>query len=228
MMKIPARSAVIAVLSSLAMGCSAPSEEGEGDSSSASAVSELGSCAAATTGDHYEFLDDVCHRKFAPGSQDRAWSCPNVASSAGAYRPSSAPITVDSNALRGIVPADMRMTVVLVRRVGGVPFYRYLSNGSHDVAVQPLSSTKFMAVANAATRIRAASNGKVGLDSSERRQHGLELARKSERRLQAEVQIGDDDDTASGARQAEGIGAVEREVEAQRGFGVCGEGGRHW
>jgi hypothetical protein len=172
MMKIPARSAVVAVLSSLAVGCSAPSEEGGSDPSSASAVSELGSCAAAKTGDHYEFLDDVCHRKFAPGNQDRAWSCPNVASSAGAYRPSSAPITVDSNALRGIVPADMRMMVVLVRRVGGVPFYRYLSNGSHDVAVQPLSSTKFMAVANAATRIRASSNGKV----STHRSTGFRLA----------------------------------------------------
>lgn len=60
----------------------------------------------------------------------------------------------------------MRKTAILVRRVGGVPHYRYLSNGSQDVAVEPLSSTKFMAVANAATRIRAASNGKVGLDSS--------------------------------------------------------------
>ena len=154
---------ILASLSSLAAGCRATPENGEaGDSQE----SDLNSCAAGATGDHYEFLDDVCHKKRAPSRQDRAWSCPNVAASAGAYEPSSAPITVDADALRGIVPNDMRMTVVLVRRVGDVPYYRYLSNGTHDVAVEPLSATKFMAVANAATRIRAASNGEVGLDST--------------------------------------------------------------
>lgn len=164
-MKTIVRNAFLVTLSLVAAGCSATSTE---DSSPPEAQDSAvtSSCPAAITGDHYEFLDDVCHKKFAPSSQDRAWSCPNVAASAGAYRPSSAPIAVDQDALRSIIPADMRMTVVLVRRVGGVPHYRYLSNGTHDVAVQPLSSTKFMAVANAAVRIRAASNGKVGLDSS--------------------------------------------------------------
>jgi hypothetical protein len=154
---------LLTVLASLATACSSPPTVDEAESSSTSA---LNSCTAAQTGDHYEFLDDACHKKFVPGDLLRAWSCPNAASSVGAYRRSSDPIVVDGDALRGIVPAEMHMTVVLVRRVDGVPYYRYLSNGSHDVAIEPLSSTKFMAVANAATRIRAVSNGEVGLDSS--------------------------------------------------------------
>jgi hypothetical protein len=149
---------------SLILACS-PTPEVDA-TPSATSVSPLTSCAAALTGDHYEFLDDVCHKKFAPGNLDRTWTCPNSASSAGTYLPSSAPISVDANALRGLVPDDLRMTVILVRRVCGVPFYRYLSNGTQDVAFEPLSSTKFMAVANAATRIRSTSNGAIGLDAS--------------------------------------------------------------
>lgn len=158
------RAAAALALCSLAGACSSAFSPGSEDAEALQ--SDLTSCSAAGTGDHYEFLDDVCHKKLAPGNTERGSSCPVVATGADGYRPSSAPITVDESALRGIVPSEMRMTVVLVRRVGGVPHYRYLSNGSQEVAVEPLSSTKFMAVANAATRIRAASNGRVGLDAS--------------------------------------------------------------
>jgi len=82
------------------------------------------------------------------------------------YRPSSEPVVVDDTALVGIVPADLDVTVILIRRVGGVPHYRYLSNGSHDVAYQPWSTTKFLAAANAAATLRIQSSYAVGLTAS--------------------------------------------------------------
>lgn len=157
-----ARVALTVVACSVAACSPSPPDEAP----ASDATSGLTSCAAAAAGDHYEFLDDVCHRKLAPGNRERTWSCPNSAATAGSYLPSSAPITVDGQALKGLVPPSMQMTVVLVRRVGGVPHYRYLSNGNHEVAIQPLSSTKFMAIANAATRIRRLSSDAVGLDST--------------------------------------------------------------
>ena len=132
-------------------------------------------CAAAVGGDHYEFLDDVCHQKRFPTNRDRALACPVVATTATptlasgrtvVYRPAGSPVDVDDGALVGIVPANLDVTEILVRRVNGVPHYRYLSNGSHGDAFQPWSSTKFMAVANAAAALRAASNAQVGLTSS--------------------------------------------------------------
>lgn len=162
--KPPLASAFVLVASTL-LGCTVAPADGADPSASQS--SELAApCAAASSGDHYQFLDDVCHVKAAPSNHDRAWRCPNVATSAPAYQPASAPVTVDDAALVGIVPSSVHATVILVRRVQGVPHYKYLSNGTHDVAIEPLSSTKFMAVANAATRLRAASHGAVGLDSS--------------------------------------------------------------
>jgi hypothetical protein len=136
----------------------------------------LGSCAAARSGDHYEFLDDVCHKKVLPTDVDRNWQCPNVATSATAtpagggaavtYAPASAAVSVDAAALRGIVPDSLEVTLVLVRRVGGRPHYRYLSNGTHDHVAQPWSATKFMAVANGARALREASGGRAGLDAT--------------------------------------------------------------
>lgn len=134
------------------------------------------SCEAAKTGDHYEFLDDVCNKKALPSSRERDWACPNVATSATptlagttrtvTYAPVEAPVVVDSAALKGLVPDDLRVTLILVRRVNGKPHYRYLSNGTHDVAAQPWSSTKFMAVANGARALRAASGQRAGLDAT--------------------------------------------------------------
>ena len=78
------------------------------------------------------------------------------------YTPADASPEV-MEALVGIVPDDMRITLVLVRRVNGVPHYRYLSNGNHEETFQPWSSTKFMAIANAGSRLRELTNGEVGL-----------------------------------------------------------------
>jgi len=132
-------------------------------------------CAAAQGGDHYEFLDDVCHKKRTPSNSNRDLSCPVAASTATPalpdgrtmrYLPATAEIEVDDEALLGIVPSHLDVTVILVRRVNGVPHYRYLSNGSHADTFQPWSSTKFMAVANAAATLRTRSNNRVGLTAS--------------------------------------------------------------
>jgi len=128
-------------------------------------------CAAATSIDP-EFLHDPCHRKRQPSDPDRDWTCPVSFSSpsppglAGAYRPGTDSIVVEALALAGIVPAELKVTLVLVRRVGGVPYYRYLSNGTHADAFQPWSSSKFLAVANAAAQLRARSAGRVGITAS--------------------------------------------------------------
>lgn len=132
-------------------------------------------CAAARGGDHYEFLDDVCHAKKLPSRLDRDHTCPVTATTASPtladgrvvqYRRSGEAIQVDDDALTGIVPSGLDVTVILVRRVDGVPHYRYLSNGSHADTFQPWSSTKFMAIANAAAELRSRSDYRVGLTAS--------------------------------------------------------------
>jgi len=134
-------------------------------------------CAAARGGDHYEFLDDVCHKKRYPSRLDREHTCPVFASTASPvlpdgravrYQPATADADVDDEALVGIAPSGLDVTVILVRRVNGVPHYRYLSNGSHADTFQPWSSTKFMAIANAAAALRAGSGYGVGLTASVR------------------------------------------------------------
>jgi hypothetical protein len=117
----------------------------------------------------------VCEAKVVPSYVDRGQACPVVDLSATVplagggevtYKPSSEPIEVDTTALKGVIPDEVWMTVILVRRVNGVPHYRYLSNGQHDTAHQPWSTTKFLAAANAASRLRIASDYKVGLTAS--------------------------------------------------------------
>ena len=108
---------------------------------------------------YFQFLDDTQCIKQVPADRDRGFVCPVQASSASVnapsgdgllhYEPASAAPSVDDEALKGIVPDDMRITLVLVRRVNGVPHYRYLSNGTHAETFQPWSTTKFMAIANA-------------------------------------------------------------------------------
>ncbi len=128
--------------------------------------------------DYFEYLDDTFCRKRLPSNRDRNLVCPTVASGPEAtvvgtgqrvvYRPASAPVEVDSEALVGWVPDELRVALILIRRVDGVPHYRYLSNGSHDEIVQPWSSTKFMAVANAAAALRYYSAGEVGITAEVR------------------------------------------------------------
>jgi hypothetical protein len=50
--------------------------------------------------------------------------------------------------------------------VNGVPHYRYLSNGTAEETYQPWSTSKFMAVANAAATLRQRSSYEVGLTAT--------------------------------------------------------------
>ncbi len=137
---------------------------------------ELPTPCAELTADphHFQFLDDVCKTKRVPVDHDREFVCPNVATSTTATladgrvvayrRGTEAPVYDD--VLAGIVPSNVKIAVVLVRRIDSVPHYRYVSNGTQDVGFQPWSATKFIAVANAASTMRLASNGKVGLTST--------------------------------------------------------------
>lgn len=133
----------------------------------AAETDDLGSCAAAKGLDgNYEFEDDVCHHKKFPTNRDRTLSCPVTATAAPGYAPSSAGIHVDESALKGIVPPSLRATLVLIRRVNGDPVYKYLSNGTSQIAFQPWSSTKWMAAANGGANLRRQSSGKVGLTAA--------------------------------------------------------------
>lgn len=123
---------------------------------------------------YFQFLDDTCGAKVWPTDTDRDLACPTVDDSAvipltgggeATYRSAAEPIVVE-DVLDGIVPSGMYVTVILIRRVGGVPHYRYLSNGTANVARQPWSTTKFLAAANAATYLRIESGYEVGLTAS--------------------------------------------------------------
>ncbi|MFN3199424.1 MAG: hypothetical protein ACE366_13555 [Bradymonadia bacterium] len=122
-----------------------------------------------------EHLDDTRCRKAQPSSNDRSWMCPTTHTSEKAsrldtgaevvYRSEGAFVEVDDTALVDLVPPHIRMTLILIRRIDGVPHFRYLSNGAHDEARETWSSSKFLAVANAGAHMREASQGVVGLDS---------------------------------------------------------------
>jgi len=129
-------------------------------------------CAAANaSNDHYQFLDDVCRDKRLPGDRSRDFVCPVTATSPDAARPdgttvrylSSSDAVVFQNDLTGIAPDSVFVTLILIKRVNGVPRYRYVSNGTQEQRFQPWSSTKFMAAANAAATLRTKSSGLVGL-----------------------------------------------------------------
>lgn len=142
-------------------GCGAPSDAAD----DAEGFGEPTTEEALTPGPYKNGLD----RKVYPSNRDRDLACPVAATSAAGYAPAQArlaDVEIDARALRGVVPDGFRVAVILVKRVDGVPRYRYLSNGTHDVVYQPWSSTKWIAAANAASRLREASSGRVGLSSS--------------------------------------------------------------
>jgi hypothetical protein len=123
---------------------------------------------------YFQFLDDTCGAKLWPSHVDRDLACPIVDGSPvisltgggeATYRSSSEPLVIE-DLLGNLVPNGMDVTVILIRRVDGVPHYRYLSNGTADVAYQPWSTTKFLAAANAATYLRIQSGYEVGLTAS--------------------------------------------------------------
>ena len=132
-------------------------------------------CPEQTPAGYFQFLDNTCGEKVLPSDQDRDRACPINDTSAQipltgggmvTYQPSSEAPAVDTAALSGVVPAQLQATVILVRRIGGVPHYRYLSTGDHNSAYQPWSTTKFLAAANAAATLRMSSAYKVGLTAS--------------------------------------------------------------
>ena len=174
----------IGLVLSVFMGCATGTDTPESAPDSASdrggvwaPKADDGREADAPCGDfpsyYMEFLDDILCRKALPSNRDRELSCPVEASSATVYSPhqdkmveyvpASAYPQVDDEALVGIVPDDLYVTLVLVRRVNGEPHYRYLSNGTHHLTFEPWSTTKFMAVANAGAHLREQSDGLVGL-----------------------------------------------------------------
>ncbi|MBM4353938.1 MAG: hypothetical protein FJ109_09130, partial [Deltaproteobacteria bacterium] len=133
-------------------------------------------CQAALDDPYYfQFLDNLCDEKVWPTDQDRDRQCPVSDDSpfmtlkdgtVVEYEPADAPVVFDTQALNGLTPAGMEIAVILVKRVGGIPYFRYISNGKHDIAMQPWSTTKFLAAANAAATLRTKSNYNVGLTAS--------------------------------------------------------------
>ncbi len=131
-------------------------------------------CANPEPANYFQFLDDTCGAKVFPSYEDRDVTCavtdqsPVVTLADGStvtYAPITDPIAVE-DVLGDIVPDELFVTVILIRRVGGVPHVRYLSNGTAQTAYQPWSTTKVFAAANAASRMRIASEYEVGLTAS--------------------------------------------------------------
>jgi hypothetical protein len=131
-------------------------------------------CPSPTPGG-FQFLDDTCGAKVLPTNQDRDLACPITDPSpviplAGGgsvtYSPSSSPVVFDDTSLSGLLPSGIQLAVILIRRVGGVPHYRYLSSGTAEQPYQPWSTTKFLAAANAASTLRIQSSYAVGLTAS--------------------------------------------------------------
>jgi hypothetical protein len=131
-------------------------------------------CSNPMPSDYFQFLDDTCSAKRQPSHVDRGLRCPTADPSATIALADGSPVSyqppheapVVQPLLAGLGPDELTMTAVLIRRVNGVPHFRYLSTGDHDVPFQPWSTTKFLAAANAAARLRVASGYTVGLGAS--------------------------------------------------------------
>jgi len=152
----------------VAVGCVVATNDEASDSASGALSAVTPGCAASAdaSNPNFEFQDDTCHRKVWPTNTDRELACPIVATNdADGFAPAGPlnDVDVDMQAFAGFAP-DLDFTVIAIRRdAEGHPRYRYYSNGTHAKPVQPLSSTKFMAVAAAAAKLRVASNYEVGL-----------------------------------------------------------------
>jgi hypothetical protein len=122
-------------------------------------------------------FDSACEKVF-PSRFDRDWK-----PAAGAFR--SAPsgyepdqplslVRVDESTLpkffgNNLSDVDLCLTLV-VRDLSGVPYFKYLSNGRHNVPVQTWSSSKLFGVASAGGRIQR--ECLVGLDANTTGKHG--------------------------------------------------------
>ena len=160
-----------ALLALATAGCASSSEDAAPASTADALVQVSPGCAAAAdaSNPNFEYQDDTCHRKVWPSNGDRAFTCgivsPDRADGFAPARPLGE-VSVDTQTLAGVAP-DLDFTVIAIRRdAAGHPRYRYFSNGTHEKAVQPLSSTKFMAIAAAAAKLRTSSDYQVGLAAS--------------------------------------------------------------
>jgi hypothetical protein len=172
-----ARVALLPFLPVLFWACSAGPSDGYGDQRPATGDSAAdGVC--STAGGALRYLDDACHAKRSPTNRDRDLACPAVASTASRVLEGGRVATWRSadelaaahgprveDSLTGVVPPELAVTLVLIRRVDGVPRFRYLSNGTAEQPFQTWSSSKFLAVANAAAALRGASSDRLGLDA---------------------------------------------------------------
>jgi hypothetical protein len=127
-----------------------------------------------TVGSYYfQFLDDLCGDKVLPSVHDRELACEVLDASATITLASGETVTYQApdevpvvhDVLGELVPPELHVTVILVRRVGGVPHFRYLSNGTSQDAYQPWSTSKVLAIANAGATLRIESSYEVGLDA---------------------------------------------------------------
>ena len=165
------RSSLALVLALTAVVACAPTAEETVDGTADALTVPAPGCAAASQAGNpnFEFQDDVCKRKLFPSDVGRDFTCGIEASSIPAgYVPATdlASVTIDTTTLADI-PHELDLTVIAVRRDrSGAPHYRYFSNGTQDHAFQPLSATKFMAVANGAARLRERSGYAVGLTAT--------------------------------------------------------------
>lgn len=132
------------------------------------------------------FYDGADSWPLLPTNQDRNFTCPVrfknsdvINQDTGtAYLPASDgnpqtwrnQISFNWTALNTILadiasPDELKVTVIDIRRVLGVPHFRYLSNGTQDDFFSPGSANKFMAFAALGARLRGESRGKIGLDA---------------------------------------------------------------
>lgn len=124
---------------------------------------------------YLKYLDDTKCKKRLPSNRDREFQCPvahsqGLIESVAGYAPvteaGAAQVDVDTTTLTKILPSEATATVILIRRVDGVPYYRYLGSTGYDQIVETWSSSKFLGVINASESIRYHSDGKVGLDAA--------------------------------------------------------------
>lgn len=124
--------------------------------------------------DYLEYLDDTKCKKVLPSNRDREFQCPIKSSqefieSVPGYATVDAVINgqleIETEALKTLIGEELSATVILIRRVDGVPYYRYLSNGKHSDVLEMWSSSKFLGILNASENLRYESKGAIGLDA---------------------------------------------------------------
>ena len=141
----------------------------------------LGGCKRNVDGAAAQYADSPLHidnLSTPPNEIDRDFTCPTQAKSLTATRGGkSVSFEIDQakamsqatwHSLKSVLsefapPERLRATLIEIRRQGGQPYLHYSSNGTWSDAFEPWSSSKYLAFAAVAARLREASKGKVGL-----------------------------------------------------------------